>query len=359
MDFVVCVQCYTYNHASYILDAMNGFTMQKTAFPYVCIIVDDASTDGEQEVISKYLNDYFDLLDKRVVRNEETDDYIMTFAQHRTNKNCFFAVYYLKYNHYRKKDKAQYFKGFSDNAKYIALCEGDDYWTDPLKLQTQVEIMQNNPNYSFCHTGFDYYYDGADLFQSGMSHTETNLKILDSKEDVKFCILDGNRYRVQTMTALFPSSLYYEVMKERPTNWSNFIMGDTPLWILLLGKGDVCFIDRKMAVYRIHDNSACRPNNTLNKLRFTLLSEEMRITIGEHILLEEDKKRILQKRYNTSLIHYISFDPNFKPIIEPHFTSIFEEKMFQARISLFGRLLTRLTLKVKKQIIGITKRIVL
>ena len=54
----------TYNQASYIEDAMNGFTMQQTDFPFVCIIVDDASTDGEPEVIQRYLSTYFDLEDE-------------------------------------------------------------------------------------------------------------------------------------------------------------------------------------------------------------------------------------------------------------------------------------------------------
>ena len=91
-DFLVCVECATYNHAPYILDAMNGFCMQQTTFPFVCIILDDASTDGEQEVIKNYLQENFDLQDKNVTRNEETDDYILTFAQHKSNRNCFFAM---------------------------------------------------------------------------------------------------------------------------------------------------------------------------------------------------------------------------------------------------------------------------
>ena len=70
--FMVQVSCRTFNHANYITDAMNGFTIQQTNFPYVCTIVDDASTDGEQEVIRQYLQEHFDLEDKSVVRNEET-----------------------------------------------------------------------------------------------------------------------------------------------------------------------------------------------------------------------------------------------------------------------------------------------
>jgi len=147
--WMVCTRCWTYNHAPYINDALNGFTMQETTFPYVCVIVDDASTDGEQEVIKKYLQEHFDLEDTSIVRNEETEDYTLTFARHKTNKNCHFAVLYLKYNHYSiKKSKAPYLKEWQDKCKYIAACEGDDYWIVPNKLQKQIDIMEND---SECH----------------------------------------------------------------------------------------------------------------------------------------------------------------------------------------------------------------
>ena len=54
-DFMVMVRCYTYNHSAYITDALNGFTMQQTNFPFVIVLVDDASTDGEQEIIQEYI----------------------------------------------------------------------------------------------------------------------------------------------------------------------------------------------------------------------------------------------------------------------------------------------------------------
>ena len=90
--FKICVRCYTYNHAHFIEDTMNGFCMQESDFPFVCCIVDDASMDGEQEVIKKYLLEHFDL-DNKIVRNEETDDYVLTLARHKTNMSCYFAVY--------------------------------------------------------------------------------------------------------------------------------------------------------------------------------------------------------------------------------------------------------------------------
>lgn len=156
IDFLVCVRCFTFNHASYIEDAMNGFCMQKTNFPYVCVIVDDASTDGEHEVIMNYLQSHFDLDEKSKLRKDETDDYVMTFAQHKINSNCYFAIYLLKYNHYSiNKSKFPYIAEFRDNVKYNAFCEGDDYWINPQKLQKQVDYLESHLDYGMCLTDFN------------------------------------------------------------------------------------------------------------------------------------------------------------------------------------------------------------
>lgn len=148
--FKVCVRCWTYNHAPYIKDALEGFVNQSTDFPFVCIIVDDASTDGEPDVVRDYISKHFDLVDNTVVRNEETNDYVLSFARHKTNRNCFFAVYYLKYNHHGKKSKSVYFENWAKSIQYHAICEGDDYWTDQDKLSRQVALMEAHPEYSMC-----------------------------------------------------------------------------------------------------------------------------------------------------------------------------------------------------------------
>lgn len=152
-DWMVYVSCTTFNHAPYIEDAMNGFTMQETNFPFVCGIIDDASIDGEQEVIKNYLNDHFDLEDREVAQHEETDDYVLTFARHKTNLNCHFVVFNLKYNHYSiKKPRIPYVAPWRYSAKYIALCEGDDYWINPFKLQKQFDFMESNSKCMLCAT---------------------------------------------------------------------------------------------------------------------------------------------------------------------------------------------------------------
>lgn len=146
-DFLVRIHCITYNHASYIEDAMNGFCMQQTKFPFVATIIDDASTDGEPEVIRNYLNVHFDLSEKGLSRQWENDDAYFIYAQHKENKNCYFAVVLLKYNFWQaKKDKAPLIKDWT-NTKYVAFCEGDDYWTDSNKIERQMDFLNVNGEY--------------------------------------------------------------------------------------------------------------------------------------------------------------------------------------------------------------------
>ncbi len=148
--FKVSVWCNTYNQASYIKDTMDGFCMQQTSFPFVCLIMDDASTDGEPEVIKQYLNDHFD-----TEWTKETDDYHLTVARHQENKNCYFAVYLLKYNHYSiKKPRLKYYREVTDEIDYVGLCEGDDYWTDAHKLQKQADALDANPQATLVYTNF-------------------------------------------------------------------------------------------------------------------------------------------------------------------------------------------------------------
>lgn len=146
--YMVSVRCFTFNQSKYILDALNGFVMQQTNFPYVVMVVDDASTDGEQEVIRKFVTEQFDTSDTSIAYEKETDYAHITYAQHKTNKNCYIAVLYLKENHYsQRKPKMPYLAEWRDHVKYEALCEGDDYWIDAQKLQKQVDFLEEHEEY--------------------------------------------------------------------------------------------------------------------------------------------------------------------------------------------------------------------
>ena len=153
-EFKVLVRCFTYNHSNYIQDTMNGFIIQETDFPYVCAIVDDCSKDNEDVVIEDYLKENFYLGDS--AETENTNDYRFIYTQHKKNKNCYFAVFLLKYNHQSVgKLKNTYLNRWISKVKYISICEGDDYWIDPYKLQKETDVLDGNNKVMLVHTGFD------------------------------------------------------------------------------------------------------------------------------------------------------------------------------------------------------------
>ena len=243
-EYMVAVRCMTYNHANYIVDALNGFCMQETTFPFVCIVVDDASTDGEQDVIKNYLQENFDLTDTSIVRNEETQDYLLTFARHKANHNCFMGVLLLKYNHYGKKRKDLYWNGWA-KSKYIALCEGDDYWIDAQKLQKQVDFLESHPDYGMAYTAHLRYILKEDKFVSGKNVCQ----------DFNDLLLAN---KIATHTVMLRKSLWKDYCKEIGpiANQRQWKMGDTPLWLYIMARSNAKYMHDITGVYRQLEHSA-------------------------------------------------------------------------------------------------------
>ena len=241
--FTVRVNCVTFNHAQFIANALDGFCMQETSFPFACVIVDDASTDGEQEIIKSYLIRNFDVDNKAIALEEETDDYKMVFVQHKTNKNCFFVVYYLKYNHFTaKKPKRPYFNKSIDS-DYVAMCEGDDYWIDSHKLQFQVDFLESHPDNSGCIHAYR-----RDSYQKGdMVSTEVH-KYPQTRESIPVEeVICGKRQFCATASWLYRSS----AIEDYPDWASKAPVGDKPLKLVLFSKGAIGYIDQVMSVYRV------------------------------------------------------------------------------------------------------------
>jgi len=232
----------TFNHYAFIEDAMNGFCKQKTKFPFVCIIVDDASTDGETEVVKRYFDSYFDLSE-----SDETDDYVMTFGRHKINEKCYFVVLYLKYNHYSiKKSKLPYYVKWQDKSTYIAYCEGDDYWIDEKKLQMQVDFLEKNEEYGMCYTKVKQYVQKDDKFSKTIFGEQ-----IEGFEDL---LLNGNR--IPTLTVCIRRVLWQKYMEEIEPLASGWLMGDYPMWLYYAHEAKVKFFDSVSGVYRILERSA-------------------------------------------------------------------------------------------------------
>lgn len=263
-QFIVNVQSMTFNHAPYINEAMDGFCIQKTIFPFVCTIIDDASTDGEQEVIKRYLEQHFDLEDRSVVRKEETDDYEFVFAQHNENRNCFFAIYYLKYNHYSiQKSKDPYVKDLIDYAKFIAICEGDDYWTDPFKLQKQVDYMEAHPECGLIYT------DSMILEQKNGYLSKATLP---KQTDFEGLLLESP---IMTLTTCFRKNLYDDYQDEiiKDPTWR---MGDLPCWLFMAAKGSIKYLPDITSVYRKLETSASHSKDIKQSVMFCMSSYDIR-----------------------------------------------------------------------------------
>lgn len=256
-NFKVCVRCFTFNHSKYITDAMNGFVMQQTDFPYVCCIVDDASKDGEQEVIRKYVSDNFDLSEGSCHFERETDYAFITYAQHKTNKNCYFAVLYLKENHYSiKKPKMPYLAEWRDGCEYEALCEGDDSWIVPNKLQKQVYILDNDDSVGLCYSNAEINYQNSG-----------KVKIAKTKPYNGFDDLIIQN-RIGTLTTMYRIELFEKYYKEVNPYQKKWVMGDWPLWLWLELNSKVVYLNLVTSRYRLLEESACHSQNIDKQLNF-------------------------------------------------------------------------------------------
>jgi len=216
---LVSIVCITYNHEQYIKQCLDGFFMQKTNFEYEVLIHDDASTDKTADIIRSYEKKYPSIIK---------------------------PIYQLE-NQYSKGVKLGNLLYSLASGKYIAVCEGDDYWTDPLKLQKQVDFMEVNPDCSLCfHASKSIRNNdpGDFILKRPKTIPQTN------KFEMKDAILGGGGF-MATNSMLF----HREYIQDRPAWMEKTPVGDAPLMLLLASKGKIGYIDEVMSVYRIMSSS--------------------------------------------------------------------------------------------------------
>lgn len=316
--FKLYVNCMTYNHSAYIEDTLNGFCIQETNFPFVCVVMDDASTDGEQQVIENYLHEHFDLSENSVVRHEETDDYVMTFACHKENRNCFFAVFYLKYNHWKaKKSKETYYAEWADKVEYVAFCEGDDYWVDSDKLQKQTDILDAHHNVTCVHSGFyTIDKDGKNIIRP---FHEKCMKRSHSGNVLR-TIVKGNY--VMLLTTLFRREIFSsDLYLKSPICFFDYTMTYAAAML-----GDFYYLPEKMACYRRSPGSAMErmhsnENDPLwkaSKLTYSYFSKHM---ISKKDIRMED--RLILRLHILTFLKRINDKETLKYIIDNDMLSRF------------------------------------
>ena len=303
--YIVCTRCYTYNQESYILDALKGFVLQQTTFPVVSVVVDDASTDKTAEVIRQFVYDNLDLEDKTIAYERETDYAQIIFARHKSNLNCFFAVLLLKENHYsRKKSKAPYIAEWMIHSKYHALCEGDDYWTDPLKLQKQVDFLETHPEHSLCFHAVN------SLYPNGQTKLSSRYNA-----DVEECPIE-DFFKIGGAFAPTCSMLYVsgKLEPEFPFRKMSSV-GDSPMILTLFLRGKVGFLSKSMGCYRVNSVGSWSQRQKQLSLRQIIGN------LKENFIYWNEVDRCTERKYTKSIrkrkYHsWLSFGKSLKNFIE-------------------------------------------
>lgn len=221
---LVSISCITYNHSKFIRKCLDGFLMQKTNFSFEILIHDDASTDGTQDIISEYQKSYPKII-KPIFQKEN-----------------------------------QYSKGVSISAtfnwprvkgKYIAMCEGDDYWTDPVKLQKQVDFLETNQKFSGCFHETPEMKDGH---YSGKIFGRNVADIVYAEDTISL------------YSPFHTSSFAFRRSALQIPEWlTKVFSGDMALFSVIVKSGPLKKIPGQMSVYRKHKNGITVLNdNTLD-----------------------------------------------------------------------------------------------
>lgn len=213
-DVLVSISCITFNHENYIADALDSFINQKTDFLFEVLVHDDASEDDTPQIIQRYQEKYPNII-KPILQKENQYSKGIRRIDHR---------YILP----RAK------------GKYIAICEGDDYWTNPYKLQKQVDYMENNPKCGIC-------------FHSA-SKVDINRNIKEIVRPYKNntivpvadLILGGGGF-MATNSIVYKKELFLNP----PKLYFTSPVGDYPLQMLLSTKNYGYYMDQDMSSYRI------------------------------------------------------------------------------------------------------------
>lgn len=213
MSIIVSICMITYNHEKYLNQAIDGILMQETNFDFELIIANDNSPDNSDSIIKNYINNH--PLGKKIkyLKNEKNIGMMPNFIQ--AIENC--------------------------TGKYVALCEGDDYWTDIKKLQKQVDFLENNQKYVIC-------FHHANIDKNGSIIPDNITRKVKPKTSIKD--LSKGNY-IHTCTVLFRNHLF----EGFPEYFYKAPVGDYFLHMLNSKYGKIFCIEECMANYRVHETS--------------------------------------------------------------------------------------------------------
>lgn len=268
----ICIQ--TYQHVNYIKQCLDGVLQQKTNFPIEILLGEDASTDGTREICIQYA--------------KENPQKIRLFLHHRENNISIDGNPTGRFNFVYNLLHAR--------GKYIALCEGDDYWTDPLKLQKQVDFLEAHPGYVGC-------FHNTDMINEMEMHP--TLKPWRNFDKQKFVLEDT----IATRALFHTSSFVFKREALLLPNWFTEVQsGDMALFSIIASQGLMFRINETMSVYRKNETGITN-NISTDKYHsgriklFKYISSFLNNEIKEktNTVISFHKKQLNKKKKNQSL----------------------------------------------------------
>jgi glycosyltransferase involved in cell wall biosynthesis len=276
---LVSIICAAYNHEDYIAKALDGFVMQKTSFPFEIIVHDDASTDRTTSILKGY----------------------------EKNFPGFFSNIYQTENQFSKAIGSITKLTYSlAKGKYIALCEGDDYWIEENKLQKQVEFLESNDDYSICfHRVFDLQDQLLTLSEFNTSEKEESYTIEDLSK--------GNI--IHTPSVIFRNRL----IEKFPDWFLHSPINDYVLHMLNARHGKIKYLPTPMAVYRKHNQGMWSLLNRLQhdknmiKVLSLLMLENFSPAVIENLRSEKKKfiNSYLSELLETDIVEFTEMLQSF------------------------------------------------
>jgi glycosyltransferase involved in cell wall biosynthesis len=265
---LVSVKMLTYNHMPYIVQAIECVLKQKTDFPFELVIGEDCSTDGTREIVFDYQKKYPDII--RVITSDENVG--------------------GKKNSYRT---AKAFRG-----KYVAFCEGDDYWHNPEKLRKQVDYIERHPECGVVHSSFDVHHiSSGNLIKDYVKFRNWSVP---PRMDIYDLLNDcGIGFWIHTCTAMMRRHLYEKITEADPYLHQNghFLMGDTPLWAEASLLSEIIFLPESLATYRVLAESASHSKDKIKKCRFNKSNADVKLYICDKYKLPGEYRRIIESAW--------------------------------------------------------------
>jgi len=221
----VSVCMITYKHEAYIAQAIESVLMQETDFAVELVIGEDCSTDNTRAIVLEYARRHPDRI--RPLLPERNQGMMPNFIA--TMQAC--------------------------RGQYIALCEGDDYWTDPHKLQKQVEFLEAHPECAMCFHDVSFVSHQNSVVSD--SYPPPGKKAFYTLDDIV------ERCFIQTCSVLLRNGLLSEYLE-----WfADVTNGDWPLFVMMARRGNIGFLDEVMASYRIHGHGVWSSQGTVDRLQ--------------------------------------------------------------------------------------------